>query len=259
MSAWKVAGVLVILVAMGAGSWYVLDRQHERRGASSGSQPASSVRSSRSAGDEPPLRIKHLGIELGPYDAATGKAGDLVFHKDNLEYNVIFMPFGWQVPANDVGPAKANPQPTFVAPIGTPVRSIVDGVVVDIPTLYSGDVSIQISDKKQSNWLYETEHVMNPTVKVGDRVTAGQVIAEVSDYTAQSMPGYGYFEIGILQGGNPPQHICPFAYLDPSAKTELESQLTQLYSDWEGYIGDTSLYNEAESPLGCVSLEAVEG
>src|SRR5690606_13611870 len=93
--------------------------------------------------DVPPLAIKHLGIELGAYDAATGMAGELTFHKDNLEFSRIFLPFGWQIPANDVGPAKGNPQPTFIAPIGTPVRSIVDGVVVAIPTLYSGDVSIQ--------------------------------------------------------------------------------------------------------------------
>jgi len=66
---------------------------------------------------------------------------------------------------------------------------------------------------------YETEHIINPKVKVGDKVVAGQVIAEVSNYN-KNLPGFGIVEIGILKGGNPPQHICPFSYLDPSIKEE---------------------------------------
>lgn len=171
------------------------------------------------------------------------------------------MGYGFIIPSNisSTGQSKANPQPTFILPLGTKVRSLVDGVVANIPKLYSGDYSIQVSTNgKMEKWLYETEHVINPLVKVGDPVKAGQIIAEVSDYD-RNLDGFGIVEIGILKGGNPPQHICPFAYLDPSIKEETFSKIKALYKSWEEYIGNTALYNEAEPIPGCVSLDPIDG
>src|SRR3989338_7183231 len=117
---------------------------------------------------------------------------------------------------------KSSPQPTFVVPLGTPVRSLVDGVVASMPTLWSGDYSIQVTtDGQMQKWIYETEHLINPRVKVGDKVTAGQIVGEVSDFNHGAPSGFGTAEIGILKGGQQPQHVCPFAYLDLSIKEEI--------------------------------------
>lgn len=217
----------------------------------------------RESNSEPPLRLKGIGINLDYFDAATGRAGDVVFTKEKLQFNVPFTEFGFVIPANMSASRtdKTNPQPTFELPLGTKVRSLVDGVVVEMPTLYSGDYSIMVAPRADTNWRYETEHVVNPLVKVGDRVTAGQVIAEVSPHNKEGNSGFGLVEIGILRGGNSPEHLCPFAYLDPSIKDDIQKKLRALYTSWEDYRGNSGLYNEeAQAAVpGCLILEPIEG
>ena len=112
---------------------------------------------------------------------------------------------------------------------------------------------------KITEYVYETEHVINPLVKVGDKVKAGQVIAEVSDYVTKNMPGYGVVEMGILKTGNPPLHLCPYLYLDPGVKDSIINSLDTLYEDWNKYKGKT-IYNTAdyEAP-GCKVIREIEG
>ena len=210
--------------------------------------------------DQPPLLLKSIGIKLDYYYPKTNRAGDFQFSKQKTEFNRLFMGYGFSIPASSAGPSKKNPQPTFIVPLKTPVRSLVDGVVVSIPTLWSGDYSIQVTnDGQMQKWIYETEHLINPTVKVGDRVVAGQIVGEVSDFNHGAPPGFGTVEIGILKGGNPPQHVCPFAYLDPSIKDETFSKIKAFYKSWEEYLGDTTLYNEDEEIPGCLTLDLIEG
>lgn len=214
--------------------------------------------------NEPPLKLKSIGVNLDYYDSATNRAGDFVFTKSALSFGLLFFDYGYVIPAgmSASGMAKANPQPTFILPMGTKVRSLVDGVVVATPILYSGDYSIQVATSAQSPWRYETEHVSNPLVKVGDRVVAGQVIAEVSPHDSTHNSGFGLVEIGILKGGGagPPEHMCPFAYLDPSVKEEIERKIMALYTSWEEYIENVNLYDESAlvSP-GCLTLDPIEG
>lgn len=205
------------------------------------------------------LLIKHIGIDLGEFDPVTNKAGDIVFTQEKLgEYDMPYFDYGFQVEANSAAPARRNPQPTFIVPLGTKVRSLVDGVVIGVPKLYSNDYSIQVAANMESQYIYETEHVINPLVEVGDEVKAGDIIAEVSDYDAHNYAGYGLYEIGILVGGNPPSHICPFQYLDESIKETTYSQLRSLYSSWNEFRGE-SVYDETLEVPGCIVTEAVEG
>ena len=146
--------------------------------------------------DEPPLKLKNIGVNLDYYDPKTNRAGDFEFTKQKLQFGRVFMPFGFVIPASSVGAAKANPQPTFVVPLGTPVRSLVDGVVAAMPTLWSKDYSIQVTtDGKMQKWIYETEHLINPTVKVGDKVVAGQIVGEVSGFNHGAPPVFGALQI----------------------------------------------------------------
>ncbi|HLD78572.1 MAG TPA: M23 family metallopeptidase, partial [archaeon] len=188
----------------------------------------------------PPLKIKSLPLAISPLSA--GRAGDLVFTQQKLELDRILIDYGFVIPANSAGPAKTNPQPTFIAPLGTKVRSLVDGIVVAMPTLWSNDLSIHVAADENSRYRYETEHIINPLVKIGDRVTAGQVIAEVSDYDSRNTPGYGLVEIGILFGGRQPEHLCPFQYLDPAINQSVQQDLLAFYEAWNQYRGE-ALYN----------------
>ncbi len=210
--------------------------------------------------DEPPLLLKSMGINLGYYDASTGRAGDFLFTNQKLPFDRLFMGYGFFIPASSASPDKYNPQPTFVVPLGTPVRSLVNGIVAKIPTLWSSDYSIHVTaDGKIQKWIYETEHIINPKVKVGDAVVVGQIIGEVSDFDHGVPVGFGTVEIGILKGGNQPQHVCPFNYLDPSIKEEVLTKITALYTSWENFRNDTTLYKETTKIPGCLTLDAIDG
>lgn len=205
------------------------------------------------------VKIKHLGVNLDTYDPATNKAGDFEFTKENMAFNMLFFDYGFEVPATSAGPAKKNPQPTFILPVGTEVHSLVDGEVFDVPKLYSNDYSVMVKGEG-SDLIFETEHVMNVKVKKGDKVKAGDVIAEVSDYDAKNYAGLGLVEIGVLKGGNPPSHLCPFDYLDDSIKDSTLKKITALQKSWEEYRGDTSIYDESKLVIpGCLTREPIEG
>lgn len=211
--------------------------------------------------DEPPIKIKHIGVNLDDYDPKTGTAGDFVFTKEKLQFGRLFMGFGFVIPADvsSTRNAKSNPQPTFVLPIGTPVRSLVDGVVAAIPVLWSKDYSIQVTtDGKMQKWVYETEHVVNPKVKVGEKVVAGQIVGEVNNFNNGAPAGFGEVEIGILKGGQSPEHVCPFLYLDESIKEETLAKMNALFNAWENYVGDQTLYSETSIP-GCLTLDPIKG
>ncbi|OGM14660.1 hypothetical protein A3D84_00210 [Candidatus Woesebacteria bacterium RIFCSPHIGHO2_02_FULL_42_20] len=202
--------------------------------------------------DEPPLKLKTIGVNFE----------DFKFTKQKLQFDRLFMEYGFVIPAGNssTGQDKPNPQPTFVVPLGTSIRSIVDGIVVAIPTLWSGDFSVQVTqDGKMQKWIYEMEHVINPKVKVGEKVTAGQVVGEVSDFNHGAPVGFGATEIGILKGGQAPEHVCPFAYLDDSIREETFTNLGNLLKAWEEYIGDQKLYDESLTIPGCLTLNPIEG
>ena len=218
--------------------------------------------------DGPPLLLKSIGVNLDYYDAATGRAGDFVFSTaytgSAKGFDRPFMGFGFIIPAanSSTRQDKVNPQPTFILPVGTKVHALVDGIVAKVPVLYSGDYSIMVNTdgNERGAWAYETEHVIHPLGKVGDHVTAGQVIAGVSNYDTNLLPGYGIVELGILHGGATPKHVCPFAYLDPSIKEDTLAKIKALETSWEEYVGDSSLYDQVNEAIpSCVTLDQLQG
>ncbi len=193
--------------------------------------------------DEP--AIEHIGLEISPYDDATGKAGDFKFTSSKVFHDRIFQDFGEYITETPDGKPKSNPQPTYLVPVGTKVRALRSGIVTDVKKLYSGDYSVMVAKDQKSPWRYETEHVVNPVVKVGDAVKAGQVLAEASPFNAENNAGLGMFEIGILKGGNPPAHVCPYQYLDEKVRNDTLEKIRTLYADWEAFKGNPGLYDES--------------
>lgn len=198
----------------------------------------------------PPL-LRNIGVALGAYDPATESAGAFRFTHSRLDQSRLFMGFGYVIPNAQGGP-KANPQPSFIVPQGTPVTAMVDGVVSihelwSTPTL--GDVSVMISctGTRNDSYSIETEHVTDLTVKAGERVKAGQVIAHAGPLSNQANSGLYVVEIGILTGDGTgrPVHLCPFASLHPSVRDTILEQIRGLTAAWETYRGDPALYDEA--------------
>jgi len=169
-----------------------------------------------------------------------------------------FVPFGYESgPRGEsaVGTGTRNPQPVFYAPLGTPVLAPVSGLVSKVTKLYSGDYSVMINVDHAKDFFWETEHVLNPTVKAGDQVKAGQPIATISDYDARYTPGVGLVEIGLLQGGNPPSHVCPFAYVAASKQTQIAAQLDAILASNIA----RGLSYAAMQPVGCIGSSPVAG
>lgn len=206
------------------------------------------------------VKIKSMPVEIGIYDPATKRAGDLLFPDQDLPegvQQVLFSEFGYLEPGNSANNyvGEPSPQPTFIVAGGTKIKAMIDGEVIAVNKLYSNDYTIHMKGEG-SDLIFEHEHVIKPTVKVGDIVKAGTAIATASDYDAHHLFGMGVFEMGLLKGGNPPTHICIFDYLDDSIKQDTFDKITALKKSWEEYVGDTSLYDEANTVIpGCVNRE----
>lgn len=258
--------VLAILVigVIGFAGWKVFSKKEGNQATRTESSTASSeTKTETKPSKDSSKPIKHLGVNLDYYDPATNKAGDFAFTKASFTSGIqlLFTDFGYVISGNisSTGQAKSNPQPTFILPLGTKVHSLVDGEVFNVPKLYSNDYSVMVQ-ADGNDLVFETEHVKNVLVKKGDKVKAGDVIAEVSDYSAHGYNGLGLVEIGVLKGGNPPQHLCPFEYMDESVKDEISKKISALKKSWEEYRGDTSLYDESkEVTPGCLSLDPIDG
>lgn len=256
--------IVVVIAVIGGVGYFVFSKNNsksDQSDTSTNSAPEESKKTDTSDESSGEVKIKHLGVELDYYDPNTNKAGNFEFTKEELSFDRLFFDFGFIVPANSAGPEKKNPQPTFIVPLGTKVHSLVDGVVYDVPKLYSDDYSVQIQGEG-SELLFETEHVINVMVKKGDKVKAGDIIAEVSDYDAKNYAGLGLVEIGVLKGGDsgPPKHYCPFDYLDDSIKDDLLAKITAFQKSWEEYRGDATIYDETNYAIpGCVMLDPIEG
>ncbi len=254
--------VLVLVGAVVAVGIFVLNKK-------SGNSISSIINPATSSDKDEPPKLKSIGFNLGYYDRTTNKAGDFHFTKrladvlsgDPTFQKLIWSDYGIQDNRSPNDPTKRNVQPTFRLPLGTKVLAPIDGEVTQVETLYSSDYTIWFAENKESTWSYEMEHVINPIVKVGDKVTAGQVVAEVSTHGSEHHPGFGIVEIGLFHPlDNEPTHWCPFVHFDDSIKDDMNKKILALYDAWETYLGDNSVYKNANYPVpGCATLEPTKG
>jgi hypothetical protein len=162
-----------------------------------------------------------------------------------------------------------EPQMAFIAPLGTPVISMVDGTVCDVPQLYSNDYSVRVAPSGtacktgQASILFEHEHLNSPQVKVGDKVKAGQQIGTVSDYNPHwKAKGLGLIETGVFFSKNDnsgkPWHACLANYLAPSKRASMLAVLTSIEQAWIAERNDPTLYNlAAQNPVGCLTTDDI--
>lgn len=253
----------------GALVWVPLPQQGSGGGASGGGSGVAGIASSASI----PKVIRNWALDLKPYDSATGKAGVMKIKgvkpptfsnpADTAAYSHIVGLYG-----EDVNGMK-EPQMAFIAPLGTPVISMVDGTVCNLPKLYSNDYSVRVAppgvacSQGAAGILFEHEHLLNPTVKVGDTVKAGQRIGTVSDYNAHwKSKGMGIIETGVFfaknDGSGKPWHACLANYLAPDVSSTMIATLTSIEKAWVAQQKDPSLYVlSQQNPVGCLTQSDV--
>ena len=218
--------------------WAKLGQQGAGQGSSGSGGSSNGIASNASI----PKSIQNWGLALDPYDSASGKAGVMQIRgvtpptfgnaTDDAMYSHIVGLYG------EVLKGMTEPQMAFVAPLGTPVISMIDGTVCDLPTLYSNDYSVRVAPAGMAcvnggtPILFEHEHLLNPTVKVGDKVTAGQRIGTVSDFNPHwKAKGMGIIETGVFFSKNDnsgkPWHACLANYLAPAKKAALHCNKLQ--------------------------------
>ena len=193
--------------------------------------------------------LKNLGLSIEPWNKKTNKAGDFLFENKNYVDNKIFTEFGHKI-VNDMG-EKLLPEIGFNVPVGTKVVSPIDGIITDLK-LYepSQDYIIFMGTDETSPWIVGFEHVYNLRVKVGDKVLAGQELAEVSPSYGRTE--YGNVEINVWTTGQSIIKYCPFNFLDESLKPVYEEKLNKLASDWEEFIGKDVYKQEDWVAPGCL-------
>jgi hypothetical protein len=232
-----------------------------------------------------PKTIESWGIDLTPYDAATQMAGALdvgpiPFPADFiLKSPIEFFGGGPKRPQDP--PDYLDPQMTFIVPLGTVVHATTSGTVCDVRYLNSGysddytiGIGVAVNGKPACTSTpdgrgfgtvatWEHEHVMEPMVKPGDVVKAGQPIGVASYYRTDYWlyrEGYALFEIGVLTQtpDGRPVHTCPALYLKASVKDTLLSQLATAARAYETNTGKT-YYSAATLATGCVTDKPAYG
>lgn len=203
--------------------------------------------------------IKHLGVEFGRYDAASGQAGDFLFTNKKYEFDVkkMLSEFGDVVVNELTGPAgKTSSSVNYGLPPGVAVKSMIDGVVKRVlkNTGATSDSEIHVSpNDSYGPWLIIVDHVSNVAVVEGQKVQAGDKLGEVGSNRIE----YSVTRIVVpLRAGSANVDFCPWQFLDLKLKDSLLQKLKDMQADWETYKGDPNVYDEASMPLpACRSLE----
>ena len=216
-----------------------------------------------------PKVIQNWGLAVDTYDSGSGMAGVMRIRgvtpptfgnaADDAMYRHIFGVYGMDLKG------MKEPQIAIIAPLGTPVISMVDGTVCNLSKVWSNDYSVRVAPIgtpcMTGNWatvLFEHEHLINPMVKVGDKVKAGQQIGTVSDYNQHwKAKGFGMIEIGVFfvkKGSNKSWHACLGNYLAPAKRDSMLAVLTSVQMAWMAELSDPTLYDlGAQNPVVCLT------
>lgn len=183
-----------------------------------------------------------MGVSFGDYNAETGRAGAFDFLKLQSK------------PFVDFGDNGTEPTFTYRTAEDAVVTAVADGYVykVEYQSTYT-DYSILASTAQGDlTWSIDYDHVINPTVSVGDRITAGQTLGIVGTH---SDIGIGRVEIQVFGGDGTTKSYCPFTYFDSSLIATYKAKLQKLMDDYEAYMFNTTIYNPSDytssGHLGC--------
>jgi Peptidase family M23 len=196
--------------------------------------------------------IEYLGITIGEYDEATGLAGDITFQGGET-----FLPFA-KLLEGENGP-KRSPELAFFVAEGTAVRAPITGVISQIGVIYSGDNFIALR-QDGTDWMVSVEHVVNPLVRVGDVVQAGQIIATA---TPEETPfgTIAFTELAVWLPADSDDELikmCPYLAFDADLKRSFSSAIFALAQSWEAYWGEDVFQEQDWTQPGCLRDQMTE-
>ena len=212
--------------------------------------------------DAKPVLQNLGGIYLAAYNKSTGRAGDITFDNRLVDptksIEVQTYLFGQKM-VHAGQPDRINPNLDFRG-IYTQIDILaaINGKVLFIKDQPgSNDHEIVIAGSDNSTWHIGYDHVVEPRVKRGDVVVAGQVIGKASPYKN----GTYYYELQVNHKNSPLgdtlEYACPTTLLDSSVKAAYVEGINLMVRDWITFR-TTDAYGPQDG--GCVkpSLKAQE-
>lgn len=177
----------------------------------------------------PPV-LKNLGITFAAYDSISGRAGSFDFLKLQRK------------PFVDFGDNGSEPTFTYLTAEDAEVTAVADGYVykIEYQAQYSDYSIVASTEKNILDWSIDYDHIINPTVAIGDKITAGQKLGIVGSH---SDIGIGRVEIQVFGGDGSSASYCPFVYFDSSTVDSYKAKLQKLMDDYEAYMFNTNIYN----------------
>ena len=203
--------------------------------------------------DTPPL-LKHLGVDLR----------ELRYQRDFVSYYGPILPFGAAL--HDVqGTSQLSPTYEYYTNSDATIYSPIDGRVTRVVFQPEDqDYYLWIRPRKHSAWVVEMDHVQEVVVKVGQQVTAGDILGKAGTWYPQENIGRTELMITQSRWNGKSYYYCPFLFVAESQKEQIRRSLEAVFQKWQKHTGRTignmilpgCLYRELkDSPGG--NLEVV--
>jgi Peptidase family M23 len=195
--------------------------------------------------DMTPPVFRHIGVDLAPLDHATGWAG--AFHFDDVRSvggsTRFFEPFAYQQAWGGYAPISDW---IFGTAPGTNVYSPLDGIVVNVAHNTNWDdweVIINPRNCSKSFYVVTIDHIVDVTVTIDERVTAGQVIGKkgADDNNGLYAGNSRTFEITVSNANG--EAFCPLLFFPIEERAAAAAKLEQLMRDIETYRSPNSYIN----------------
>ncbi len=212
--------------------------------------------------DHTPPVLENLMVDFGPWDRTANTAGAFKFVAGKER---IFFEFGYVInftaSASGASQAGSKVNGTFTYDLSPEVNILapVTGIITEV--VYksdSDDYELAILTSPHSDWSVRPDHIKGITVKVGDKVTAGQVIGKAST----GKPGYSVMpEVQINEEiadeNSTFEHRvrsknrvhCPATFVS----ADLRAKVERLMKDWEAFKGK-AVYPQNMVLPGCTKL-----
>jgi hypothetical protein len=180
--------------------------------------------------------ISNLGVTFDAWDRASNTAGDFVFLERERK---VFLEFGAIVSDGEGGTKEL---PTFEYRIDPEavVLAIAEGTVTRFAFQEdTEDYEFAVRSDRDPAFEVGYDHVLNPTVSLGDSVEAGDILGNPGTWSEQ----LGRFEI-MINNSETDLSYCPFTFFDPNLAQEYQQQVSRFMADWEAFKGDSTVYDE---------------
>jgi hypothetical protein len=188
--------------------------------------------------------LRGLGVEFGPWNPSTNRAGDFLFKAGEER---VFVEFGARV-TDATGVVRDFPAFECRVLKNALVRTVASGRVVQLDLREdTQDYRITVRSTADPQWDVFYGHIRNPAVALNDTIPAGTVLGNPGDWDEN----LGRFQFMIINTTNRFSH-CPFSLFDPATVDAVKTKVAQLMSDWEAFKGDPAVYDEAAQAIpGC--------